>query len=51
MAPAVEKFKRRLPKARIVDCTRTIDWIRGVKCDLELAVMREAAAAISAQQR
>ncbi|SFK14620.1 Xaa-Pro peptidase family protein [Bradyrhizobium sp. Gha] len=44
MAPAVEKFKRRLPQARIVDCTRAVDWIRGVKSDLEIAVMREAAA-------
>ncbi|UFW51319.1 MULTISPECIES: M24 family metallopeptidase [Bradyrhizobium] len=44
MAPAVEKFKRRLPHARIVDCTRAVDWIRGVKSDLEIAVMREAAA-------
>ncbi|MCP1835581.1 Xaa-Pro aminopeptidase [Bradyrhizobium sp. USDA 4532] len=44
MAPAVEKFKTRLPQARVVDCTRAVDWIRGVKSDLEIAVMREAAA-------
>ena len=43
-AQAVEKFKTRLPKARIVDCTKAVDWIRGVKSDLEIAVMRQAAA-------
>lgn len=39
-----DKFAARLPKARIVDCSRAIDWIRLVKSDLEIAVMREAAA-------
>ncbi|NOJ50828.1 M24 family metallopeptidase [Bradyrhizobium archetypum] len=43
-AQASEKFKERLPKARIVDCTKAIAWIRGIKSDLEIAVMREAAA-------
>ncbi|UPK05778.1 Xaa-Pro peptidase family protein [Bradyrhizobium sp. 170] len=42
-APAAEKFRRRLPEAKIIDCTKTIDWIRGIKSDLEIAVMREAA--------
>ncbi|MGE0752394.1 MAG: M24 family metallopeptidase [Variibacter sp.] len=43
-AQAGEKFKTRLPKATIVDCTKAVAWIRGVKSDLEIAVMREAAA-------
>lgn len=43
-APTVEKFKAQLPKARIVDCTKAVDWIRLIKSDLEIAVMREAAA-------
>ena len=43
-APTVSKFKDRLPKARIVDCTAAVDWVRGLKSDLEIAVMREAAA-------
>lgn len=41
---AGEKFKTRLPKARIVDCSKVVDWIRIVKSDLEIAVMRDAAA-------
>ncbi|SDJ99202.1 Xaa-Pro dipeptidase/ectoine hydrolase [Bradyrhizobium sp. Rc2d] len=41
---AVDKFKKRLPKARFVDGTGLIDWIRIVKSDLEIAIMREAAA-------
>ncbi|WP_453965591.1 M24 family metallopeptidase [Bradyrhizobium elkanii] len=43
-AQASEKFKARLPKARIVDCTKAVDWIRMVKSDLEITVMREVAA-------
>ncbi|MER9600015.1 Xaa-Pro peptidase family protein [Mesorhizobium sp. M0244] len=39
-----EKFKSRLPKARIVDCTKAVAWIRLVKSDREIEVMREAAA-------
>ncbi|RWX59860.1 Xaa-Pro peptidase family protein, partial [Mesorhizobium sp. M2A.F.Ca.ET.039.01.1.1] len=39
-----EKFKRRLPKARIVDCTHAVAWIRLVKSDREIEIMREAAA-------
>ncbi|MFK4492230.1 M24 family metallopeptidase [Bradyrhizobium sp. USDA 336] len=43
-AQAAEKFRARLPKAKIVDCTNVVTWIRIVKSDLEIAVMREAAA-------
>ncbi|MFK4380874.1 M24 family metallopeptidase [Bradyrhizobium sp. USDA 223] len=43
-ARVLEKFKKRLPKARIVDCDKTVHWIRMVKSDLELTIMREAAA-------
>ncbi|QOG21810.1 M24 family metallopeptidase [Bradyrhizobium sp. SEMIA] len=43
-AQAAEKFKGRLPNATIVDCTKAVDWIRGVKSDLEVEVMRQAAA-------
>ncbi|SDD33476.1 Xaa-Pro dipeptidase/ectoine hydrolase [Bradyrhizobium brasilense] len=43
-AQAAEKFRTRLPKAKIVDCTNVVTWIRIVKSDLEIAVMREAAA-------
>ncbi|MGX5845101.1 M24 family metallopeptidase [Mesorhizobium sp. ArgA1] len=39
-----EKFKRRLPTARVVDCTKAVAWIRLVKSDREIEVMREAAA-------
>ncbi|MER9477140.1 Xaa-Pro peptidase family protein [Mesorhizobium sp. M0520] len=41
---AAEKFKARLPEARIVDCTKAVTWIRSVKSDLEIGIMREAAA-------
>ncbi|MGE0093873.1 MAG: M24 family metallopeptidase [Alphaproteobacteria bacterium] len=43
-AQTAEKFKTRLPKAKIADCTKAVAWIRMVKSDLEIAVMREAAA-------
>jgi ectoine hydrolase len=43
-AQATEKFRARLPNARIVDCSKVVDWVRFVKSDLEIAVMREAAA-------
>lgn len=39
-----DKFKAKLPKARIVDFSKAIDRIRMVKSDLEIAMMREAAA-------
>nr|WP_229192099.1 M24 family metallopeptidase [Bradyrhizobium brasilense] len=44
--PAVtfEKFRTRAAKARFVDFTNVVTWIRGVKSDLEIAVMRESAA-------
>lgn len=41
---AVEKFKSRMPKGMIVDFANGVHWIRGIKSDLEIAVMREAAA-------
>ncbi|ESY90380.1 hydrolase [Mesorhizobium sp. LNHC229A00] len=40
----VEKFRRRLEGTRIVDCTKAVTWIRLVKSELEIEVMREAAA-------
>lgn len=43
-ALTVEKFKHRAAEATIVDCTNAVSWIRGVKSDQEIAVMREAAA-------
>ncbi|RWG80915.1 MAG: M24 family metallopeptidase [Mesorhizobium sp.] len=43
-APSAEKFKARLPRARIVDCTGAVTRIRMVKSDLEISRMREAAA-------
>ncbi|WP_027155972.1 Xaa-Pro peptidase family protein [Mesorhizobium sp. WSM2561] len=41
---AAEKFKGRLPEARIINFFDVITSIRNVKSDLEIAVMREAAA-------
>ncbi|MQW56136.1 M24 family metallopeptidase [Sinorhizobium meliloti] len=41
---AAEKFKVRMPRARIVDCTNVVAWIRIIKSDLEIAVIQEAAA-------
>lgn len=43
-ALTLEKFKSRAAKAKIVDCTNVVTWIRGEKSDLEIATMREAAA-------
>ncbi|MDH2356485.1 ectoine hydrolase [Bradyrhizobium sp. JR4.1] len=43
-ARAAENFKRRLPGARFVDCTHVVTWIRVIKSDLEIALMKEAAA-------
>ncbi|WP_031247326.1 Xaa-Pro peptidase family protein [Mesorhizobium sp. LNJC394B00] len=40
----VEKFRKRLGEARIVDLTKVVAWIRLVKSDLEIEVMREAGA-------
>ncbi|MCP3392283.1 Xaa-Pro peptidase family protein [Bradyrhizobium sp. CCGB12] len=39
-----EKFKSRLPKASLVDFTNAVAWIRTVKSDFEISIMREAAA-------
>lgn len=41
---AAEKFKARLPKASIADCSKVVPWIRIIKSDLEISVMRDAAA-------
>ncbi|MCA1510397.1 Xaa-Pro peptidase family protein [Bradyrhizobium sp. NBAIM01] len=41
---SIEKFKTRMSDATIVDFTNGVTWIRGIKSDLEIAVMREAAA-------
>ncbi|MGY3424331.1 ectoine hydrolase [Bradyrhizobium sp. F1.13.4] len=40
----IEKFRLRAAEARIVDCTNAVTWIRGLKSDLEIVMMREAAA-------
>lgn len=40
---AAAKFKRRLPHARIVDASRAVTWVRTIKSDLEIAVMKEVA--------
>lgn len=40
----VEKFKARMPEARIIDFSDRVAWIRGIKSALEIAVMRESAA-------
>lgn len=43
-AQTADKFKARMPKGKIVDFANGVHWIRGIKSDLEIAVMREAAA-------
>jgi len=43
-AHAAEKFRARLPGAKVVDFTHLVTWIRTEKSDLEIALMREAAA-------
>ncbi len=43
-APAVEKFNTRLLDATLVDCTSAVNWIRMVKSELEISVLKEAAA-------
>ncbi|MGZ2386073.1 M24 family metallopeptidase [Rhizobium brockwellii] len=40
----VGKFRTRMPEAKFVDFGNTVCWIRGIKSDLEIALMREAAA-------
>ncbi|MCK1517516.1 aminopeptidase P family protein [Bradyrhizobium sp. 190] len=40
----VEKFKSKMPEAKMVDFSNAITWIRLVKSDLEISVMKEAAA-------
>lgn len=41
---SVEKFRSRMPEARIADFSNAVTWIRLIKSDLEIAVMRECAA-------
>ncbi|WP_024520966.1 Xaa-Pro peptidase family protein [Bradyrhizobium sp. Tv2a-2] len=41
---AQEKFKTRLSNKTVADFSKAIDWIRLIKSDLEISVMREAAA-------
>ncbi|WP_439373257.1 M24 family metallopeptidase [Bradyrhizobium sp. DASA03120] len=43
-AQSAEKLKTRLPNAKFVDFSRAVTWIRIVKSDLEVEVIREAAA-------
>jgi Xaa-Pro dipeptidase/ectoine hydrolase len=43
-AQTVEKLKARTPKAKVTDFGNGVHWIRGIKSDLEIAVMRESAA-------
>lgn len=43
-ARSAEKFRKRIPQARFVDCTHVVTWIRTVKSDYEIGLMREAAA-------
>lgn len=43
-ARAAEIFKKRLPDSKFVDCTHVVTWIRVIKSDLEIALMKEAAA-------
>ena len=38
------KFTARMPKTKFADCTKLVHWVRGVKSDLEIELMREAAA-------
>lgn len=40
----IEKFKSKLPGAAIGDFSNGVTWIRLIKSDLEIAVMRESAA-------
>ncbi|MBY3143191.1 M24 family metallopeptidase [Rhizobium laguerreae] len=42
-AQTIEKFRKRAPEAKVVDFGDAINWIRGVKSDLEIIAMREAA--------
>ncbi|MCK1688315.1 Xaa-Pro peptidase family protein [Bradyrhizobium sp. 145] len=39
-----EKFRVRLASTSIIDCSKAVAWIRFVKSDIEISVMREAAA-------
>jgi Xaa-Pro aminopeptidase len=41
---SVEKFKERMPGATIVDCSNVVTWLRLIKSDLEISLLKEAAA-------
>lgn len=43
-AQAADKFRSRIPGAKIVDFSNDVAWIRLIKSDLEIDVMKEAAA-------
>ena len=44
LSPAgLAALKAALPDARLSDCGRLVNWVRAVKSDAEIAVMREAA--------
>lgn len=43
-AQTVEKFKTKMPQATVVDFSNGVTWIRLVKSDLEIGVMKETAA-------
>lgn len=43
-ALTAEKFRRRLSEVRIVDSRKAVAWARLIKSDLEISLMREAAA-------
>lgn len=39
-----EKLKARLPNAKLADFSKVVDWVRIIKSDLEIEIIREAAA-------
>lgn len=43
-ALTAEKFRKRLPDARIVGSKKAVTWVRIVKSDFEITLMKEAAA-------
>lgn len=43
-AESGRKFRDRLPNASIVDCSKAVTWIRIIKSDLEISLLKESAA-------
>ncbi|ANW02985.1 M24 family metallopeptidase [Bradyrhizobium icense] len=41
---SIGKFKAKMPQATLVDFTDCVTWLRLIKSDLEIAIMKEAAA-------